>query len=81
MMRPPTGDMQGGTFGGNDPLLDMDQIRSTLNNDDRYAAAFNQHHMQEEQFLKSNIDYENRLKEHIYQFEENKSAMSNSKAH
>lgn len=26
--------------------------------------------MQEENFLKSNIDYENRLKEHIYQFED-----------
>lgn len=39
-MRAPTGD--GGSMHlGGDPL-DMDQIRSTLN-DDRYAAAFNQH--------------------------------------
>jgi hypothetical protein len=36
--------------------------------------------MQEEHFLKSNLDYENRLKEHIYQFEENKSAISMGKS-
>ncbi len=30
--------------------------------------------MQEEQFLKSNIDYENRLKDHIYQFEDQSKA-------
>jgi hypothetical protein len=29
--------------------------------------------MQEEKFLKQNADYENRLKDHVYKFEEGKS--------
>eukprot|EP00347_Sterkiella_histriomuscorum_P006593 403352176 len=67
MMRGQTGDGQGMMLGG-DPL-DMDQIRNTLNGDDRYAAAFNQHQMQEEQFLKSNVDYENSNEESLDKLE------------
>ena len=58
MMRTGTGGNQNGDG------FAADIVRSTLN-DDRYNAAFQQHQMQEEQLLKSNINYENRLKEHI----------------
>lgn len=39
------------------------------------GGVFQPNQSQEEQLLKSNIDYENRLKEHIYQFED-KSVLS-----
>ena len=38
--------------------------------DERYQQALMQQQMQEEQLLKSNIDYETRLKDHLYQFED-----------
>lgn len=69
---PSSGLLLGGTnsdaiLGG----LDLDQLRNQLSDERFVAAAFNQQQqMQEEQFLKANIEYENRLKEHLYQFED-----------
>jgi hypothetical protein len=52
----------------------------SMSADPRFAAVFQQQQYQEDQFLKSNIDYENRLKEHIYQFEDKLGASSNVSA-